>query len=1590
MGACWAIWALAVGGLARAEITNGLVAYYPFNGNANDASGNGNDGTPVGSLTFTNTPFGSGLDFPGPAVAHLDLGTWLAYTNFTIGLWVYPRVTEPGAVLLDDNSNGSTNWACQSLDGTNYNFGGASFTLPAQTWSYLVLAAAPTGLEVYVNGQFAARQPGTVIRYLNPTRCWVGAGVAAAAGTPTAWDGIVANLRIYRRVLSTNEVAQLTIDEAASNHSAFVWSQLCPSNQVPAQFNPTAASVDSANGIVYSARRSGELMAYNLASNTFTNLPASNGPGGALTAVYDSTHQRLLSWAGGRGTVFAISATGGVWQTLGGGATSGSDYSNFTWWNPVTARINTFGGYGGHAYRNWLWDFNPTNGVWTQLQTNQPGAAGLPWPRIGINSIAPDPAGTRLFLWGGNGNSNGVQYTIDPGFASWDDDLALNGPSSELLQDLWQFNYAANSWSNIVPVRSPAPYLQGPIVYHPATTSLLLLGGQYPPALSQIYTSLVYQLRFGIDSYFTPLNVIGTPPATLRRKNFFPVAVGDAPRQRAVLITDDGIHALTVSSQAAATIRVVASTASGGTVHGSGTYPVGSVQTISAVATSNWSFISWSDANTNATRALTIPLGGATYRATFQQQTAVLTVQASPTDGGATIGSGTNSAGSWVYIAAYASNGWQFVNWSDNATNTTAVRLIKVPTTNYTFTANFTNCACALTGASATVPASAGSGQMVVTTSTGCVWTALSNTNWLQTSSHGMVSGSISYTYDANPDGVARVGTITVPGQSLTITQAAATCTYALSAAGTNVSAGANGGSLGVITPTGCSWTATVNTNWVRITSSGVGGDPLNYTYDVNLGSSSRSAVITVQGLTYTIRQAAGNCTYALSASFTNVAVTAGSGYLRVSAPSGCPWGAVSSSPDWLHSTSTGAGDGILNYSFDANSANCSSRSGSFTVGGQVFTLIQAAGSGSYGLLTVRTNVAANAGSGTIGVTAGVGCGWNASSTTNWIQTTSVGTGSGSIRFTFDANLSGVMRSSTIVLTDKVFTVVQAAVTCTSALAATSADFTANATTGTVGVLAPAGCFWTAMSNVGWVNITSNQSGSGSATVIFAVADNTVNCNDRSGTLSIGGQTFTVTQATGSGAYLLSSTSTSVTAQAGSCTVELAAGTGCDWNAMSDSSWIHTISFGTGSGFIHFSYDSNPIATNRTGTITAGSQTLRVTQWATTAPLTVSINPTNSGTGTGSGTYPVGTNVQISASAATNWTFTGWSDGVTNLLRTVPVVDGGSAYTANFSQDPTLTARLTVQANPSLGGTVSGGGTYAVGNQQQISASAKTGWEFTDWADGVSNSLRTITLLAGGASYTANFAVVFSGTVPVLITPPVITNSLLVIGQQFLVAVGETNVFSVGAADPVDNARLRYQWIFGDGGTSDWSAAAVATHVYSTNNCGRYAASVTVSNGLAAVRSNLLVSAACQLTITRLQLGLNFAKTNADNCTLIAKLDPAGITNVTQLTTVLVDVNDAVVPFTLNSQGRGSSTNGSCRLVYTKPTKTKLGYWTLTAALSQGNWYSQWVGAGLTNATIKPAVPVNLMVGVELGSDAFAADQPLNYTATHNRTGTAK
>jgi Zn-dependent metalloprotease len=94
--------------------------------------------------------------------------------------------------------------------------------------------------------------------------------------------------------------------------------------------------------------------------------------------------------------------------------------------------------------------------------------------------------------------------------------------------------------------------------------------------------------------------------------------------------------------------------------------------------------------------------------------------------------------------------------------------------------------------------------------------------------------------------------------------------------------------------------------------------------------------------------------------------------------------------------------------------------------------------------------------------------------------------------------------------------------TCTFSINPTSASFAAGGGTGSVSVTAGAGCSWTAASNATFITITSGSSGTGNGTVNYSVASNTATTS-RTGTLTIAGQTFTVTQAgtTGGGTELI-------------------------------------------------------------------------------------------------------------------------------------------------------------------------------------------------------------------------------------------------------------------------------------------------------------------------------------------------------------------------------------------------------------------------------------------------------------------------------------
>ncbi len=119
----------------------------------------------------------------------------------------------------------------------------------------------------------------------------------------------------------------------------------------------------------------------------------------------------------------------------------------------------------------------------------------------------------------------------------------------------------------------------------------------------------------------------------------------------------------------------------------------------------------------------------------------------------------------------------------------------------------------------------------------------------------------------------------------------------------------------------------------------------------------------------------------------------------------------------------------------------------------------------------------------------------------------------------------------------------------------------------------------------------------------------------------------------------------------------------------------------------------------------------------------------------GAGSYDYGASVQLQATPAANCYFTGWSDGVTTNPRTL-TVEGDTNIVAEFGKLQTV--NIMVAANDTLRGTVAGTGSYVVGNNATLSATASAHYLFEQWSDGRTDNPRTVRVIAD-ATYTAVF-----------------------------------------------------------------------------------------------------------------------------------------------------------------------------------------------------------------------------------------------------------
>ncbi len=115
--------------------------------------------------------------------------------------------------------------------------------------------------------------------------------------------------------------------------------------------------------------------------------------------------------------------------------------------------------------------------------------------------------------------------------------------------------------------------------------------------------------------------------------------------------------------------------------------------------------------------------------------------------------------------------------------------------------------------------------------------------------------------------------------------------------------------------------------------------------------------------------------------------------------------------------------------------------------------------------------------------------------------------------------------------------------------------------------------------------------------------------------------------------------------------------------------------------------------------------------------INVSADPSNGGTVSGGGTYQQGQSCTVIATANTGYTFTNWTENgsvVSNSASYTFTVNGNRNLVAQFQQQ---SYTISISANPSSGGSVSGGGTYNYGQSCTVHATANSNYTFSNWTE---------------------------------------------------------------------------------------------------------------------------------------------------------------------------------------------------------------------------------------------------------------------------------
>lgn len=442
--------------------------------------------------------------------------------------------------------------------------------------------------------------------------------------------------------------------------------------------------------------------------------------------------------------------------------------------------------------------------------------------------------------------------------------------------------------------------------------------------------------------------------------------------------------------------------------------------------------------------------------------------------------------------------------------------------------------------------------------------------------------------------------------------------------------------------PTNCAKSATSNVSWITISFGGGTANPSTVGYSVqgNASPNQRVGTISVNGglATFSVTQAGIACTYSVAPASATIPADGGSGTATVTTSSECAW-TPASSASWVTITSGAAtGNGTFSYVVAPNTTK-DARSATITVGNDTLTINQNPACG-FTLAPSFQQIRASAESGSVTITANVSsCARTAISDSTWltIPVGSSGTGNGTLSWSAAANTTASPRTGRITVGDATFSIQQEGGACTFSLSPSTQNVAAIGGTGSFTITTA--CQWAAATTAPWLTITSAASGTGTATLSFRAEPNPSPAQ-RTGSITIGGTAFLVTQDATGCVLEISSSAVEVPSAGGGGSFEVSSTTGCNWTAVANVPWITIVSGASGNANATLSFTAAPNTTpgTRTGVITVGNRTFTVTQPGAACELSIApTSNTNIPSNAFQGTIAITSTCQWTAQSSVPW-----------------------------------------------------------------------------------------------------------------------------------------------------------------------------------------------------------------------------------------------------------------------------------------------------------------------------------------------------------------